>query len=59
MFKPKRADELTNSILYMYNNHDKSEIMGARAKTDYFNNFSKEKHIKKALEIFEEIEKFI
>jgi glycosyltransferase involved in cell wall biosynthesis len=56
LFDPNQTKELTQSILYMYNNKELAENMGSRAKNDYFNKFSKSNHIKKALEIFEEIE---
>ena len=57
LFNPDSIQELTNSIFYMYKNIDLAEKMGKKAKIDYFNNFSKSNHIKKALEIFEEIGK--
>ncbi len=56
LFDPNQTKELTQSILYMYNNKELAENMGTRAKNDYFDKFSKSNHIKKALEIFEEIE---
>ena len=48
---PKALD----SIIELYNNKSLAEKFGKRARKDYFEIFSKEKHIKRALDTFNKI----
>lgn len=55
LFDPIFSFKLTESIFYMYDNNEIALNMGLKAKSDYFNKFSKSNHIRSALKIFDEI----